>query len=133
MIRARDRRGVTLVELMVAILILGILVSLAVPIVRARSDRAKWSEGRAIMGTIGHALRAYLALEAENFDNNPTALDLGIVAGDFDGTYFREEDFSWVINSYAPVDFLVTATAPPGITSPTKVTLNANGVWTEIP
>ena len=133
MIRAQDRKGVTLVELMVAILILAILVSLAIPIIRANTDRAKWSEGKAIMGTIAHALRAYLALEAENFDNNPTAVDLGIVPGDFDGTYFREEDFSWVINSYVPVDFVVTATAPPGIASPSQVTLTAAGVWTEMP
>jgi len=121
------------VELMVAILIMAILASLAVPIIRGRFDRARWAEGKATMGAIAHGLRAYLAVEGENFENNPTAVDIGIIAGDFDGTYFREEDFSWVVNSFSPVDFLVTATAPPGITTPTQMTLNANGAWTEIP
>jgi len=131
-------KGFSLFELIVAILIVAILAAVAVPMFRTRLDAAKWSEGKAIMGTIGTALRGYLAVEGPKFKATPTLLELGFASGSLDGTYFKggesgDGDFSWVINSYEPLDFLVTTTAPPDIKSPSQITLDARGRYTVTP
>ncbi|KKM20589.1 hypothetical protein LCGC14_1643930, partial [marine sediment metagenome] len=96
----KARRGFTLIELMVVILIVAILAAVAIPIMRGKIDAAKWSEGKAIMGSIASAMRAhaaesgldvdYDALDA-NLEDGP---ELGFRTGDLDGTYFRAADFS---------------------------------------
>jgi prepilin-type N-terminal cleavage/methylation domain-containing protein len=130
------RKGYTLVEVLVVIIVIGILAAVAVPMMRGRIDSAKWSEGRAMMGTIARALRAHIAEKGANFTPVPTLEELGFGPGDLNGTYFSggesgAGDFSWVINSNTPMNFLVTATAPAGISSPSQVTLNHAGMFTE--
>ncbi len=133
-----SRKGFTLIELMVVIFIVGILAAVAVPLMRGRIDAAKWSEGRAIMGTIATGLRAHVAEEGSAFSSIPTLAQLGFAANDLDGTYFTGGEsgvgnFSWVINDDEPLDFLITATAPAEISTPSKVTLDHAGNWVETP
>ena len=134
----RKRKGFTLIELMVVILIVSILAAVAIPIMRGRIDSAKWSEGKAIMGTIGTAIRAYCA---EN-DASPgtgtmsTALyaqSLGFAQSDLNGTYFSSGMFSVTActydpNSLIPLQFTISCTN--SILHPPTVTLNQAGVWT---
>jgi len=127
-------KGFTLVELMITILIVAILAAAAIPQFRGRIDTAKWSEGKAIAGSVATAIRVYIVMNERTFKAVPTLSELGIEPGVLDGSYFKggesgSGDFSWVINSDKPVDFLITATAPVGITTPSKITLNANGQW----
>jgi prepilin-type N-terminal cleavage/methylation domain-containing protein len=129
-------KGLTLIELLVVIIIVGILAAVAIPIMQGRIDSAKWSEGKAIMGTIARALRAHVAEKGNGFTPVPTLAQLGFEPGDLDGTYFTggesgTNDFSWVINTNNPIDFLVTATAPAGVKSPSKITLDSAGNFTE--
>jgi prepilin-type N-terminal cleavage/methylation domain-containing protein len=129
-------KGLTLIELLVVIIIVGILAAVAIPIMQGRIDSAKWSEGKAITGTIARALRAHIAEKGNGFTPVPTLAQLGFEPGDLDGTYFTggesgTNDFSWVINSNNPIDFLITATAPAGIKSPSKITLDSTGKFTE--
>jgi len=133
-----SRKGFTLIELMVVIFIVGILAAVAVPLMRGRIDAAKWSEGRAIMGTIATGLRAHVAEEGSAFSAVPTLSQLGFATNDLDGTYFTGGEsgagnFSWVINDDEPIDFLITATAPAEISTPSKVTLDHAGNWVETP
>ena len=135
-----SRKGFTLIELMVVIFIVGILAAVAVPLMRGRIDAAKWSEGRAIMGTVATGLRAHVAEEGSAFSAVPTLAQLGFAANDLDGTYFTGgesgaagSNFSWVINDDEPLDFLITATAPAEISTPSQVTLDHNGDWVETP
>jgi len=77
-----------------------------------------------------------LAEKGNNFTPVPTLVQLGFEPGDLDGTYFSggesgTNDFSWVINSNNPINFLITATAPAGISSPSQITLNNAGIFTE--
>jgi type IV pilus assembly protein PilA len=133
-----SRKGFTLIELMVVIFIVGILAAVAVPLMRGRIDAAKWSEGRAIMGTIATGLRAHIAEKSGSFTPVPTLAQMGFAASDLNGTYFTGGEsgvgnFSWVINDDEPIDFLITATAPAEISTPSKVTLDHNGDWVETP
>ena len=133
-----SNKGFTLIELMIVIIVVGILAAVAIPIMQGRVDSARWSEGRAIMGIIARALRAHVADHGNNFTPVPTLVQLGFEPGDLDGTYFTggesgTNDFSWVINSNNPIDFLVTATAPAGVSTPSQVTLNHAGIFTETP
>jgi prepilin-type N-terminal cleavage/methylation domain-containing protein len=136
----RSRKGFTLIELMVVILIVSILAAVAIPLMRGRIDSAKWSEGKSMMGTIGTAIRAYAAEKGASntlYGNGlPVAADLGFAANDLIGTYFTTADFSWT-TSYATeaagLTFTITANAPAGITTPTKVTLDQAGTWVLTP
>lgn len=134
----KSRKAYTLIELMVVILIVGILAAVAVPIMRGRIDSAKWSEGKAVMGTIASALRAHIAEKSSNYTTIPTLVQLGITSGELNGAYFAggesgSGNFSWAINNDDPIDFLVTATAPTGITTPSQITLDQTGKFTESP
>lgn len=134
----RITHGFTIVELMIVIIVIGILAAVISPMMQGRIDSAKWAEGKAYMGTIAQALRAYISETGNNFTAVPTLKELGFTSDDLDGNYFTGGesgvgDFSWVINNNDPMDFLITATAPAGINSPSKITLDHNGQFTETP
>ena len=130
------KRGFTLVELMVVILIVSILAAVAVPIMRGRIDAAKWSEGKAMAGTLATSIRAYAAEKgaAGTYGaDSPSLAVLGFNASDLTGTYFDRslyswDDATWDATAQAPT-FTISITAPSGITTPATVTLTQAGVW----
>ncbi|MFC1739275.1 type II secretion system protein [Planctomycetota bacterium] len=96
-------KALTLIELMVVIMIVGILAAVAVTIMRGRIDSAKWSEANTTAGSIKSAVRTYIAEKGPNFDHSgiETTLDtqatyeaLGFTANDLDGACFNQEDYS---------------------------------------
>ena len=129
----KGRKGFTLIELMVVILIVGILAAVAIPLMRGRIDSAKWSEGKAICGSIATALRAHVAEKGTAYTAVPTLAQLGFSANDLVGTYFTTANFTWAITASDPIAFTVTATKGATITTPSQVVLNAAGTWTETP
>ena len=133
-----SRKGFTLIELMVVILIVGILAAVAIPMMRGRIDSAMWSEGKSIMGTIATAIRVHVAEKGENFTGTPTLAQLGFSSNDLEGTYFSggesgDGSFVWVINTADPITFDVTGTAPNSITTPQSIVLDETGTWDETP
>jgi prepilin-type N-terminal cleavage/methylation domain-containing protein len=92
----RSRKGFTLIELMVVVLIVGILAAVAIPLMRGRIDSAKWSEAKAGMGTVVTALRAY-ASEKGTVAAGDVGVDefskIGIEDTDLDGTYFTHDAY----------------------------------------
>lgn len=138
----KSRKGFTLIELMVVVLIVGILAAVAIPILRGRIDSAKWSEGKAMLGSIATAIRAYAA-EKGTTGTNPTAIigngatELGFAAGDLTGTYFEDNDFvlTAAVITTSPITFTITCTAdktgkPEAPSVPAGYTLNQLGAFT---
>jgi len=135
----KSRKGFTLVELMVVILIVAILAAVAIPILRGRIEAAKWAEGKSMMGSIATSIRAYCA--EQGIGNTPavppagTLPDavLGFAAGDCDGTYFADGDFTFTITYpiTSPPVFSVTCTPNTRANAPsTPATYTLNGTAT---
>jgi type IV pilus assembly protein PilA len=123
-------KGYTLVELLVVVFIVAVLAAVAVPILRSRIDAAKWSEGKALAGTIAMALRTYVVGTPETGpwdETSLTAEKLGITSQDLDGSYFKEEYFHW--DAQLDGTFLITVDKPPEISVPAKITLDNKGNW----
>jgi len=134
----RKMRGFTMVELMVVVLVVAILAAVAVPMMSGRIDASKWAEGKAGMGTIASALRAYAA-EKRDFAAAPTLPEIGIAATDLDGTYFSQEAYTITSASAAAgrVSFVITCTASsstkggkPGTPASMTLTCNAANNYT---
>jgi len=90
--------GFTLIELMVVILIVGVLAAAAVPLMRGRIDRSKWTEANAAAGSIRTAMKAYL-METGNtvtgsLGNASVQQALGVQSSDLTGSYFVAEDYN---------------------------------------
>jgi len=134
----RNRKGFTLVELMVVILIVGILAAVAIPLMQGRIDKAKWSEANATAGTIRTAVRAYAAetsiataqaLAGSNLGVAATQSALGFSATDCAGTYFDADDYTiTAVNANGIATITVTGGSKSD--SPTgSYQLTAAGTW----
>ena len=92
----RSRKGFTLVELLVVIIIVGVLASVAIPLMTGYVNRAKKSEAVAALGTIRSAERAYnsenTAYKAITSGDNLS--NIGIKQSDLDGRYFSNKCYS---------------------------------------
>jgi len=116
------RKGFTLIELMVVILIVSILAGVAIPLMQGRIDSAKWSEANAAAGTVRTAVRAYSAEKgisvAQTDLNGQTVSDvlseLGFNLADLTGTYF------------VPGDYVITSVNADGIAVVTVTSSQAN-------
>jgi len=121
----KNRKGFTLVELMVVILIVGILAAVAIPLMQGRIDKAKWSEANATAGTIRTAVRAYAAETSAataaalsgKLSVLATQTKLGFIASDLEGTYFTADNYDITAVSatgIATVQVTATKTDAPG-------------------
>lgn len=89
--------GFTLIELMVVILIVAVLASVAVPMMRGRIDRSKWTEANAAAGAIRTAVKVYFVETGDtvtgNLSNVAVQQALDMQDADLTGAYFVPSDY----------------------------------------
>lgn len=147
----KSRKGFTLVELMVVVVIVALLAALLIPMLTARVEAARWSEGKAAAGTIATALRAYIIERAE-LEPSLAVGDIQIQnfmnLADLTGKYFTANDYVLTDITYNPSantaagDYIVTYTitvnqgtgpsADPSMWTKNGYTLDETGEWVEL-
>ena len=96
----KSRKGFTLIELMIVVVIVGILAAIIIPLLLSRVEKAKYSEGKAIAGQIATAVRAYVAeYGAPTTGTLSLTTDLGFKASELDGKYFLQTDTTMTVGS----------------------------------
>ncbi|MHC4060283.1 MAG: type IV pilin protein [Planctomycetota bacterium] len=134
-----NKKGFTLIELMVVVLIIGILAAVAIAVIRGRIDAARWTEGKAGASTVATALRAYAAEKNVLGTYPPSFAELSFIASDLHGTRFSINNYSIPACTFTPgadpeLTFTVRITnTGTGIVTPTQVELDELGNWTETP
>jgi len=117
----RKKRAFTLIEMMAVMLVLAILAAVVIPIVRGRTEQAKWSEAAATAGSIRMAMRAY---HAENSVAAVAMVDstvdtiqetLGFASGDLTGRHFQAGNFK-ITDVDGNGNATITVAAPAGLT-----------------
>jgi len=125
--KAKNKAGFTLIELMVVAIIVAILAAVAIPLMSANKKRAYATEAQAGCSAIKMALRVLQAdtgiptLAGVRPDGNIK----GINAGDLDGTYFLTSDYK-VTSTAGSNDFtiVVTGSRSPMTSSDTLIMSN---------
>ena len=141
----KSRKGFTLVELMVVVVIVALLAALLIPMLTARIEAARWSEGKAAAGTIATTLRAYVIERAELDPDNAADIQLQdfFNLADLTGKYFTASDYTLADVIYQPdttgtgeyvIEYTITVDQGNDTVKWTKVgfSLDHTGVWKEI-
>lgn len=130
----RGKKGFTLIELMVVIIIVGILAAIVIPLLLSRVEKAKYSEGKTIAGQIATAVRAYCAEYGDSTSLSDTPDledDLEFRTLELSGKYFDQSDTEMTVEgvgvtSDGQVSFVITLTPNAASGLDNNVTLTSN-------
>jgi len=101
----KDNKSFTLIELMMVVIIVGVLASVAAPMMRKSIIRSKWTEGVVGLGQIRTAERVYYmeygTYAGFSWGQSAAGLTtLGLRPTDFDGIYFSNNSFIVTVDTF---------------------------------
>ena len=124
--------GFTLIELMVVVLIVSVLAAAAVPLMRGKIDRSKWTEANAGADAIRSAVKVYFMETGDtitgNLSNAGVQQALKMQSSDLTGTYFIPSDYE-IDSVSADGIAVITATGSKDSAPSGTKTLKLNGAW----
>ena len=139
----KAKKGFTLIELMVVVLIVAVLAAILVPMLTARLEAARWSEGKAGCGTLATAIRAMYAEQGDEDFALSTDPEYYLTEGDLRGKYFSIGDYTITVSltpadTEYPLHYTVSVGQPSDPTETVVWTksgyqLDYTGQWTELP
>lgn len=132
----KSRKGFTLIELMVVVLIVAVLAAVLIPMMTARLEAARWSEGKSGAGTIATSIRAMVAEEGEEFDGSDTDPLSYVKQDDLQGRWFGPAHYTITSLTFPgtspyPVDYTILVDAPDTEWSVQTWYLNHKGQWSK--
>ena len=126
-----NRKGFTLLELVIVIIVLGVLAAVALPQYAGFVERAKAAEAVAAIGAVKTAELAYAAAQASG--NYKTSASAASILNDL-GVTLPTNLWSFGVSATGNSNFVVTATRATGPAAGTLInfTFNNNGTstWT---
>ena len=142
----KKRRGFTLIELMVVVLIVAVLAAILIPLMTARLEAARWAEGKAGCGSLATAIRAmYAEVGEEDWDNIvtlPNDVETYMTQADLRGKYFSYIDYTLDVapapgDTEYPIHYTIQVGQPGDATATATWTktgyqLDYTGAWTEL-
>lgn len=125
------RKGFTLIELIVVVIVIGILATIAVPQYLNATERAKSAKARHAIGLISQAEKLYRA-DKDTYVAVAAKANLIDAGGLSDyvelSDITKDNDWGYAVSGVSTTDFLVTATRSAGSDTGT-ITLNQDGTW----
>ncbi|MEI6564800.1 MAG: prepilin-type N-terminal cleavage/methylation domain-containing protein [bacterium] len=120
--KATNKAGFTLIELMVVAIIVAILAAVAIPLMSANKKRAYATEAQAGCSAIKTALRVMQADSGMPVLSSvvPNGNVKGINAGDLDGTYFLTSDYKVTSTT---TNFIIVVTGTKAVVSGETLTM----------
>jgi len=118
------QRGFTMVELLIVVLIIGILVSIAVPNYYSALERSKCAQAIHNIKTMRSAMLAYY-VENQTF----VGADLATIGALVNATFISNSDWTYAPPTVAAGTFTLTATRQTGTHIGKTITLNQDEVW----
>jgi len=119
-----NKKGFTLVELLMVVIIIGVLVTIAIPNYTRAVERSKGSKAKGTLDAIRKAQLQYRALNDEYADMMDLLAEVDLPQGIIDDS---DTDWGYSIDDATPDTLLVTATRIAGPFASETITIDHEG------